>query len=65
MSLATPSEVTAALAAKATLVDLRSADEFAEEPMLPGSLHVPWDSVNSVNGTMGDVSAAEEVVVLY
>lgn len=61
-SMATPAEIRRAVAAKATIIDLRTAAELVEDPMVDGALHVEWDRDN---GTMAELPLPDRPVVLY
>ena len=41
-SLATPAEIKLAVVAKATIIDLRGAAEFVDDPMVSCCLLSPW-----------------------
>jgi rhodanese-related sulfurtransferase len=61
--MATPAEIRRAVAANATIIDLRSAAEHAEDPMVAGALHAEWDKDNA---TMPDMPLpADRPVVVY
>jgi len=59
-SIATPAQIRQAVAANATIIDLRGAAEFAEDPMVRGALHIEWDRDKE---TMADVPAADTIVL--
>jgi hypothetical protein len=61
-SMATPAEIFRAVTAKATIIDLRTAAEFSEEPMVDGALHVEWDREKE---SMAEVQLPDRPVVLY
>eukprot|EP00967_Tisochrysis_lutea_P134431 scaffold237454_cov21-Tisochrysis_lutea.AAC.1 len=62
-ALASPSQIRQALHARATIIDLRTTEEFAATPKLATAMHVQWDREKE---TMAEVPLdPDRPVILY